>query len=224
MKNYNYVLDFKPDVVDEALINSALDYAWRHTPSKNNFMNYSVHVIGPSHNSLKHSLYDVCLAKQMSANNENFKTLKEYNRHLDSIDAKPNFRNITSAPYVLIYTQRVETKYNLLQQQNINKGMVFEQTFQRGTKKHRNANNVSKLECGMFSVNFASKCLENGIDVSYVGCLPLELEAWQEPEWSFITDTPILIQLAGHGKTYKKDVCPPEIDLKPDFERVVNVL
>jgi len=222
MENYKYVLEFSDKEVKHQLIHQALNYAWKSTPSKNNFMNYSVHVLGPDNTNLRQGLYNKCLKQQMDSNDTQFDSLSQYEEHLEDISATPNFRNILSAPYILIYTQRIETITNKLQQANIDRGMVFEQMFSIGTKKHHSANALARFETGMFSANFASKCLHLGIDVSYIGCMPVELEKWQEPEWNFIADKPIIIQLAGYGKLYKKDVIDPDIDLKPNFKRVVK--
>ena len=225
MEKYSYVLEFSKEKVNKNLIDTALQYAWKYTPSKNNFMNYNVHVLGPSQEYLRQSLYYKCLANQSDCNEQGFENnLKEYDKYLDRIGAIPNFRNILSAPYILIYTQRVSEDLNGVQKENVDKGVVFEQTFAKGTKKYFNAHGIARFEAGMFSVNFSTECLKLGLDVSYIGCMPLELDKWSEPEWSFINDKPIIIQLAGRGKLYKKDVVDPAQDKKPNFKDVVNIL
>lgn len=224
MRNYKYVYQFKDKKVEPLIIKKALDYSWRYTPSKNNFMNYNVHVLGPNQSDLRESLYYKCLANQHRANDSKFTNLIEYDNYLTEINLRPAFRNILTAPYILIYTQRVETQLNEHQQYNMSKGIVFEQIFAPGTKKHHAAKQNATMESGMFSINFGTKCLEHGVDICYIGCMPRDLKDWSEPEWSFITDSPIVIQLAGYGDKYKKDVIDPDTDLKPDFERVVNIL
>jgi len=224
MKKYKYVLQFKDKPVSRYILNSSLDYAWRYTPSKNNFMNYNVHVLGPQQSHLKNSLYDKCLQQQMDANGEKFESLSVYDKYLDDTDQEPNFRNLLSAYYILIYTQRVVKSTNVIQQTNISRGMVYEQMFEKSTEKYNAANNLARFEAGMFSANFASKCLSLGADVSYIGCMPFKLEKWSEDEWSFITDPPIIIQLVGHGDIYKKDVINPSDDKKPEFNEVIKFL
>jgi len=224
MKNYSYVLEFSNKTVSKDLIVKALKYAWQYTPSKNNFMNYSVHVIGPENKNLRQSLYYKCLEQQMKANNQKAANLDDYDKYLHDKNQIPNFKNILSAPYIIIYTQRVCKSLNRLQELNVKNGMVFEQTYEKGTRKYDSANKNSRVEVGMFSANFSSKCLKLGIDISYIACMPTELEAWQEPEWNFISHRPIIIQLAGYGEVYKKDVINPVIDLKPNFDEVVNIL
>ena len=75
MKNYSYVLRFSKKEVDKNLIDTALNYAWKNTPSKNNFMNYNVHVLGPKNKDLRKSLYYKCLANQYDCNKEGFEII-----------------------------------------------------------------------------------------------------------------------------------------------------
>ena len=64
MKKYQYVMHFKDQVPDKKTILHNLEYAWRHTPSKNNFMNYNVYVLGPDQLDRKLNLYYKCLENQ----------------------------------------------------------------------------------------------------------------------------------------------------------------
>jgi len=220
---YQYVTEFLEKEVPHKLIHRALHYTWLNTPSKNNFMNYNVHVIKAEKSKLRESLYYKVLAQQMRANGDDYTDIKEYEKYLYNNNINVNFRNIKSAPYILIYTQRVVLTTNPFQKENIQKGMLFEQTFSKGTKKYHSASGIAKFESGMFSANFTTECLRLGIDVSHVGCIP-DLEYWQEPEWSFILDKPIIIQLAGYGKHYRRDYLSLKKDRKPQFEEVVNLV
>jgi len=222
MKNYAYVFKFDEKPVPRKYLEDCLQYAWKYTPSKNNFMNYTVHVLGPKHRKIKTALYYKCLQNQMNSNKQKFDSLEEYDRNLTSRGIPPTFSNILSAPYALIYTQRVETQLNPYQQEAVGHGCVFEQTFPVGTQRYNQA--MPKLEIGMFSTNFANRCFKYGLDVSYVACMPTTIEDWQEPIWDFITERPLLIQLVGYGKDYIKDRRPPDKDRKPSFERIVNIL
>jgi hypothetical protein len=227
MKNYKYVLEWTSNLPDEKIINDCLDYAWRYTPSKNNFMNYNVHVLGPKQSHLRELLYYKCLSNQSRANGKkitNLALLKKYEKHLLKIDLVPQFWNVKHAPYILIYTYRVATELNKAQAINMSKGIVYEQTFTRGTKKFEKAKPMAQFEAGMFAANFATRCLENNIDTSFVACIPGSLDDWSEPEWAFIKESPFIVQLAGHGQIYKKDKVDPISDLKPNFKRVVNIL
>ena len=135
---------------------------------------------------------------------------------------QPNFTNILSAPYILFYTQRVENSLNTLQQTLINEGMVYEQTFPQASKKYFSAGQTARIEIGMFSTNFSTKCLDVGLDISYISCFPSHFEEWKQAEWHFITHNPLLIQLVGYGKIYRKDIIDSTKDRKPSYERIVN--
>lgn len=225
MKKYKYVSRWSDKIVDESKIKDSLDFAWRYTPSKNNFMNYNVFVLGPNESKLKELLYYKCLESQSRANGfhiTGLENLKQYEQELLEEDLTPNFLNVKDAPYILLYTHRIEDQLNDFQKRNVEMGMVFEQTFPVGTTKYHAAKQNAKLEIGMFSANFATKCLEHDIDVSYVGCMPTDLKLWKEPEWSFITYQPVLLQLAGHGKVYRRSTLQGFSDLKPEFDRVVK--
>ena len=226
MKNYKYVLEWTDNLPDEKIINDCLDYAWRYTPSKNNFMNYNVHVIGPNQSNLRELLYYKCLSNQSKANGKkitDLNKLKKYEAKLFRIDKIPQFMNVKHAPYILIYTHRVATELNKTQKINISQGMVYEQTFPVGTEKYEKAKPTAYFEAGMFASNFSTKCLENNIDTSFVACMPRSSKDWNEPEWDFIKEDTILLQLVGFGSIYKSDVSKTP-DLKPNFEKVVNVL
>jgi hypothetical protein len=226
MKNYKYVLGWSSKTVDDKIVKESLDYAWRYTPSKNNFMNYSVFVLGPDQKNLKKSIYYKCLKQQSKANGHEVSNqgLLKYEKRLIKQGIPPLFKNIKDAPYLLIYTSRVADELNEIQQNNINYGMVYEQTFPPGTEKYESACNLSRIEIGMFATNFATKCLESNIDISYVLCMPTSLDDWSEPEWSFMLHNPILIQLAGHGKTYRRSILDADKDLKPNFDKIVNII
>jgi hypothetical protein len=227
MKNYKYVLDWSEQAVNNDTVLECLDYAWRYTPSKNNFMNYSVHVLGPDKKELKEELYYVCLKNQSVANGHpvtSRKDLLKYEETLLHNKVKPRFWNIKGAPYAIIYTQRQATETNKYQEKMIQAGMVFEQMFEPGTRKYQAAGKNARLEVGMFASNFATKCLENNIDTAFVGCMPIDIKSYSDPIWDFITEAPILIQLAGHGSRYRQDLQDSKIDLKPNFKSIVNII
>jgi len=224
MKNYKYVLEFKPKVPNKKVILHCLDYAWRHTPSKNNFMNYNVYVLGPDQLDRKLNLYYKCLENQSRSNGNHItgrSALEEYESKLIENKLMPNYISIKSAPYVILYTQRTETQLNSFQKSSIEGGMIYEQTFPKDNYRYDNATSNATLEIGMFANNLANKFLKHNIDISYVACI---LREWNEPEWRFLDDVPLLIQCAGYGDIYRRDYVQPDADLKPDFNRVVKFI
>lgn len=224
MKKYQYVLHFKDQVPNNKVIKHSLDYAWRHTPSKNNFMNYNVYVLGPDQLDRKLNLYYKCLENQSRSNGNHItgrNALEEYESKLYEDSLIPFFGNIKTAPYVILYTQRIESQLNDYQKDQIKNGYVYEQTFAKDHEKYDAATGNATIEIGMFANNFANKCLKYNIDISYVACI---LREWEEPEWQFLDDVPLLIQCAGYGDIYRRDYVKPGVDLKPDFDRVVKFI
>ena len=60
LEKRKYVLDYDTEAkIDNELIVDLLEKAWKVTPSKNNFMPYKVHVVGPEHRKLKESIFFV---------------------------------------------------------------------------------------------------------------------------------------------------------------------
>lgn len=227
MKNYKYVLEWSNQEVNNDTVMECLDYAWRYTPSKNNFINYTVHVLGPDKKDLKKELYFVCLKNQSVANGHPVNSredLLKYEETLHRNKVIPRFSNIKDAPYAIIYTQRQATEANKFQEEMIKAGMVYEQMFAPGTRKYQAAGKNARLEIGMFASNFATKCLKNNIDIAFIGCMPTDIESYSDPIWDFITESPILIQLAGHGSKYNRDLPESSKDLKPNFENIVNIV
>lgn len=223
--DYRYVLEYDTQTsIDKKIIEDALYYAWKNTPSKNNFMPYSVHVLGPDKADLKQHIYWKCLANQIKANYKgeiaSHQRVLEYEKEMYS-EYPPAYKNIVSAEYVLIFTQRVEDQPNHTQQEFIKMGYVYEQTIPRG-EKYMQAGKVATLEIGMFSSLFSLYCLNNGVDISHTLCFPKNMALWREPQFKFIDSSPILIMTAGKGKRYRRDTIEENEDLKPDYQRIVK--
>jgi hypothetical protein len=225
-KNYKYALEYDLDqIIDPEFILNALKAAWLETPSKNNFMPYKVHVLGPEFAKEKDELYWLCLGNETKANNEQItdrNLLKMYEEKMYPGSAMPNYFNIVNSSYVLIFTQRIENKLNEHQQSLVKKGYVYEQMAKDGPKRE-NARKNAYLEIGMFSTNFAGICLENGIDVSHTLCFPGDKKDWPQEHFSFLDSHPMLIMTVGKGKVYRT-ASDHAIDPKPDFNRIVNIV
>jgi superfamily II DNA or RNA helicase len=225
-KNYKYALEYDTtSKIDLEFITDALKAAWLETPSKNNFMPYKAHVLGPEFAKEKEEMYWLCLGNETKANGNiitDRDQLKKYEERMYPNKRYASYHNIRSAEYVLIFTQRVETMPNQLQQQLIDKGYVYEQMATDGPKKE-NARKNAYLEIGMFSTNFAGICLNNGIDISHTLCLPGDKKDWPQEHFSFLDSHPMLIMTVGKGKL-RRLPGHQAIDPKPDFDRIVNIV
>jgi hypothetical protein len=222
-KNYKYALEYDTtSKIDLEFITDALKAAWLETPSKNNFMPYKAHVLGPEFAKEKEEMYWLCLGNETKANGNIITDREQLKQYESSCGTIPNYHNIRSAEYVLIFTQRVETMPNQLQQQLVDKGYVYEQMATDGPKKE-NARKNAYLEIGMFSTNFAGICLNNGIDISHTLCFPGDKKDWPQEHFSFLDSHPMLIMTVGKGKL-RRLPGDQAIDPKPDFDRIVNIV
>jgi hypothetical protein len=188
-------------------IDRLLRHAWQVTPSKNNFMAYSIHVLGPKHEDYKNLVYQNCLAKEGAADRVDASTRYSSTR-------KPFYSNILNCSYLLIFTMRLEDQPSLYHQDAMQRGHRFE-AFDEETLDIL-VPSVS-LEVGMFADVFGGMCVEQDLAVSHIGCFPTTMEEWKL--LPFITRRPILLMTVGKAKQYKK---PEPHNHRPNYNRIVN--
>lgn len=216
LKSRKYVLEYDKDAqISESLIEFLLQKAWSVTPSKNNFMPYTVHVVGPQQQNYKDLVFLNCLSNEGLKDKIKDPLSSRYSKEL------PKYANILNCSYLIIFTMRLEDKPNLYQQMLINKGHKYEAVDE---SKLDDLYAMTSLEVGLFADSLSIMCLEKGIDVSFTGCFHRNLEYWKNIP--FVTRKPILIMTLGKAKKYYKDdiekdslVCQ---DFKPDYNRIVN--
>ena len=223
-ERYRYPLEYENNAESiQTTINSCLEQAWLNSPSKNNFMPYTVHVIGEGNKDIKELIYYKCLQQQSRANGNEvkYKDLKNYENSLYPYFV-PSFRNIKSASHVLLFSQRIaQADLNNAQKKLIDNGYVYEQTATQGLKK-RAGEELAYLEIGIFSTIFASICLKRGIDVSHTKCIPGSLDYWTEECFNFLDSVPLLVMAVGKGKQYRRDEMSKDADLKPSFDKIIK--
>jgi len=214
LDKYRYVREYEDSLsMPYEDFQQLLFKAWQVTPSKNNFMTYNVHVIGPDKQNVKELVYKKCVGNEGTVDSVADVEKVRYSK------IKPRYWNIVSADYVLIFTLRIEDQPNSFQQDAMNRGITFESM---NEKNVTGAAHNAKIEIGMFSTALSSLCFQNNLDISHVLCFPSELKKWQEEELSFIDRQVLMIMTIGKGKVYRRDVVPADIDLKPDFDRIVK--
>ena len=223
---YRYVKEYdttKP--IEKKVMVDILERAWKATPSKNNFMPYRVTVLGPEQENWKLILYNLCLEHERSFDSNNKQPLHEFfEERYAKNNTLPQFHNIKSAPYTIIFSQRIADKFNPWQQQAIDNGRTFEQT---DAKNPMSFFKNSAIEVGMFAGNFASICLSEGIDISHTLCFPTPPDKWRISGLIDSRDPSVmLIMTAGKGLVYRQDVAKGiELeDTKPAFEVIVKFL
>ena len=93
---------------------TSLEEAWKVTPSKQNFMPYKIHIMGPDAQEYKDKLYAMCLRNEGTVDNLSDEQLIERYKHRPS-----SYHSITNCSYALIITQRLITKLNVRQQKRL---------------------------------------------------------------------------------------------------------
>src|SRR6056297_2460660 len=104
--------------LDDNLVNELLYLTWQVTPSKNNFMPYNVHVIGPKDDNLKNIIYNNCVSNENKVNS--------LNKIKDANQLNANYMNILNCSHLLIFTSRLEDKLNPVQENLIKRGIYLE--------------------------------------------------------------------------------------------------
>jgi hypothetical protein len=224
LQRYQYVREYDTSAtINESVVEKCLQNAWKSTPSKNNFMNYRVTVIGPDRQDLKDAAFDLCLFNECRIDsNVNIKKFWQ-ERYVDQ-GIVPQFYNVKSCSYMLIFSQRIcpIDELNPWQQYSIDRGRYYEQCDGRDPRRARNG---SAIEIGLFASNFAAMCLEQNLDVSHTLCMPDEPKYWREfgiDKDPFI----MLIMTVGKGLMYRREhvIKLEKEDYKPDYHKVVNFL
>lgn len=216
LKNRKAVREYDSTVkLSDSLIDSLLKQVWKVTPSKNQFMPYTVHVLGPEHQAYKELVYKNCLSNENKNDNIADCETTRYQKNL------PLYANIRNCSHLLIFTLRLEDKPNVAQQRAIAKGQRHEATNELLLDT---LSSTASVEVGMFSDALSILCLENNIDVSYTLCFHKNLDYWKN--LPFVTRKPLLLMTLGKGKTYRTDWLAQrgvlQHDLRPAYERIVN--
>jgi hypothetical protein len=189
----------KKNLVDELIKKS-----YTHTPSRQNLIPYKVHILGPEQKEYKKILYN-----------------------LSTIPPKGTARTFNNtnalAPYVLLLTHRLVTNPNPMVKDRMNKGYSYKNC---NIEQYKSTMYDACIEIGIFSYNLTVLCLEQNIDVSYMGCFP----KWnrKEPEsitlWKdlpFVDDDPLLsLQLGYRCKNSKHNKIKGE--WKPTINEIIN--
>ena len=201
------------NIPEKKLIEDLLWKAWKVTPSKNSFMPYHCNVLGPDKVNEKHSIWQKSMMNKKQINEKEIKDHKEdgYN---------PYFKHLSSAPYLLVFTQRV-CKPNAYYQRSIDEGDYFEQT---DSKKVESMIRTTATEVGMFMANLSAFALEKGLDTSTIACFPYSnLKAWSDLPW--VKYPVVLLGSIGKAKEFRRESMSDvekKDDKKPEPETIIK--
>lgn len=207
-----HALEFKTDdIPSEELIRSIIWKAWKVTPSKQNFMPYTITILGPDRMREKYALWELAVKNKIRVNEENSKIpWKESGYNV-------NYEYLKHAPYSYIFSQRV-CKANPFIQRTIDDLNDF---YEQMHESHLDAIYRSTCtEVGMFAAHMAAFAIEEGVTVNYNGCFPSNVKDWSNI-LPIIDYNPILIGGMGYCKTPRRKKFE---DLPGDYKPEVDEL
>lgn len=216
LQKRRYVVEYDENYhIPKSLINSLLMKAWTVTPSKNNFMPYTVHVVGPEKKDIKEKVFLNCLSNEGYLDDVK-DPLKRYNKDI------PKYANILTCSYLFIFTMRLETDPNPYQKVLISKGHRYEAVDE---SKLNELYPMASFEVGLFADALSGLCLEENIDVSFTGCFHRDVNYWKDVP--FVKRKPIILMTAGKALKYKTESKIGNIvydDRRPDYHRIINFI
>ena len=208
-----HVVKYKPDIISDDKIKSLLQKTWQLTSSKNNYMPYSVHVLGPDKTTEKEKIFEKCIDRQ----NEN-----EKNANANRKDLGWNYNHVKQNSHLLIFTARV-CKPNPYNERQIRQGHFVSETSEAIVNSLTGT--CAPIEVGMFAQNLTNFCMLEDIDVSFCVCFSKRTQDWQE--FAYIKNTLIMMMSLGYGEQYywdklKRQGVRHEDNLKPEIDEVVK--
>jgi len=215
LQKRKYVLEYEKGIdISKELIYSMLKKTWEVTPSKNNFMPYKIHVLGPEHQNYKNLVYLNCCKQQ--ANCDNLSVEDQIIKHSEN---PPLFFNITTCSYLLIFTMRLEHDPNPFQKSRIELGEIFEPVVENLLPR---ITALTSFEVGLFADTLSAMCAENNLDISFTGCFSRDLKTWDKIP--FVKREPLMIMTIGKAKKYLCDDLSPlqESNIRPNYDKIIN--
>jgi len=203
------------NIPKKSLIEECLRKAWKVTPSKQNFMPYTINVFGPDNEEDKLKIWSLAKFNQKDINENNTKEHKEDGDN-------PNFLYLKTAPYILVINQRV-CKPNPFVQTLVDINKCHFEQMHSDQKNLRNVMKTTAFEVGLFISNLWSFALEYNIDLNCNACFPTNKNAWQE--FPNVEHDVIMICALGYCKIPRRNKHTQERfqqDLKPAPQEIIK--
>lgn len=212
-----HCVEFKEEAPDHNLIMEAFYKAWKVTPSKQNFMPYMIHLLGPD------SFHEKLLLHQKAKYNKKYTNETEdvHNINHKELGHNANYEYLESAPYVYIIEQRIcEPNPSIARDIEMHHD-YYEQMHEKDIGKQRPG--VS-LEVGLFLANLTGFLLEKNISLNINACIPFGLEHWKD--MPFITYNPLIVGAIGYCEATKRQRQSDfgrKFDRKPELDKILTV-
>jgi len=214
LNKWKFVLKFDTEHrTDEDVIQDIMHTAWKTTPSKNSFMPYCVHVIGPDRPDFKKNVYNTAAAKEKNSNSRN--------PNEDQWEVNGNKHSILTAEYVLVFCPRAEDSPSPWQKHLHSGGCYMDAWYEDKLQKYRA---TILVEVGLFAQAVSVLCLEQGLHTNYISSFESDLKYWED--FNFVKHPPCLIMGIGKAEYFRRDWLKKigwnKGDHKPKFDSVVK--
>jgi len=215
-----HVNKFKEDVYpDKELVQDLLYKSWKVTPSKNNFMPYTLHVLGPKCKFQKRKVWQLSMYNKKNTNERhNVMDIENYQED----GHNKNFEFLRTVPYLIIAEQRVCEPNPFVRSSIAEGNNIYEQMHEELLD---DILKTTAFEVGMFKANLSALCLEQGIDVSCIACTPHIPKPWQVSGFDFIKYPVLIVIGLGYCEESRRDVMTKEasdLDKKPEPETILR--
>ena len=213
LDNRKHVRIWDEKIPAKDTIDNVLWKAWKVTPSKQNFMPYYVSVLGPDRIKEKHLIHGLSCKNKIFVN-------ENANQGWTEPGGNPDYDYIKTAPYLIVFSQRVCKPNKYIQWATNNLNDHFEQMHEHGLE---NIMRTTAVEVGIFGAHLTAFCIEEGLDTAYTCCFPSNVKDWAEIP--IIKYNPMLIMGIGYCKKSRRELLNPklsELDKKPEPEEIIK--
>ncbi len=221
VRKARHVIEFDTDKpVDKGVMIDLLEKTYEITPSKNNMVAWQVHVLGPEHQNYKDIIFEESAKNDTRSNKGN--DIPDIGAIRETYGIKRKavmYKCMTTAPYLLIVTQRKSSLVSQYQKEAWSRGIFYDPCTEEGLIESRE--NIC-IECGLFGMNFRSLAIERGIDTAYTCNFNKDMKVWKK--LPFVDRRVNLLISVGYGKRYRRDMYSTEYDHKPSVDKIINWL
>ena len=211
-----HVREWMDEYPEKSVIESVLWKAWKVSPSKQNFMPYTVTVLGPDRAKEKELVWGLSRKNKKHINESHKDGWKEPGHNID-------YDYIKTAPYIVIFSQRAPCEPTPFIKFCLSQTYDHYEQMHDTEKELKSILKTSAIEVGLFAANLTAFCLEAGIDTCYTSCFPDYVKDWAEVP--IITHNPLLIMGLGYCKVSRRESMNPkasELDRKPEPEEIIK--
>jgi len=230
LEQRHHVLRYDPHkVVPDDDLSKLLYKAWKITPSKNNFMPYTVNVLGPG-DKRKKIIYDKVVGNHAFYDEKGLATDTKANPKMKveyKFEPNPAYRHVLENSHLLIFASRVVPEPNPFYKEKVKLEGHYAEQCEKSMV--RDIAESTSFEVGLFAQALTVLCLEEGIDVSYTACLPKNETKWMDTPWLWYDEGLAKvhsIMSVGYGAYYRyqwlKEHGKTSQDRKPPLQDVVK--